>query len=355
MTNVLTLPRPRDTDALAAARGALAAAIEARTPTDGRHQTAIPGLSLVRYSSNVAPDSGVHKAQFVVAAQGAKRVILAGQAYEYGHTHGLITSLDLPLLSRVTTATPDTPYLCAIYALELPRIAELLADLRVPPPRAAPVGAAISACMLSGPLLDALLRLVRLLDTPVDIPFLAPVIERELLYRLLTGEQGPRLRHLATADSQSDKIARAIAWLRVHYTDPLRVENLAQHVHMSASSLHHHFKAITSLSPLQYQKQLRLYEARRLMVTRDVDVTTAATTVGYGSLSQFSREYSRLFGTPPVRDTMSVRLNARLGTASLKGGADDPRPSAMRVSRSATLPGPTTPSCDPGRGAFRPT
>ncbi len=315
MMNVLTLPRPRDTDPLDVTRRALAAAIDARTPADGEHPTAIPGLSLFRYSSDVAPGSAIHKASLVVAAQGAKRVVLAGQAYEYGHTHGLITSLDLPLMARVTAATPDMPYLCAVYALELPRIAEVLADLRVPAPRIAPAGTAISVCLLSASLLDVLLRLVRLLDTPVDIPFLVPLIERELLYRLLIGEQGPRLRYLTMADSQSYKIAQAIAWLRVHYTDPLRIEDLAQHVHMSVSSLHHHFKAITSLSPLQYQKQLRLHEARRLIVTHDVDVTTAATTVGYGSLSQFSREYSRLFGTPPVRDAMRLRLSVRPGAA----------------------------------------
>ncbi len=314
MTNVLTRPRPRDADPLDAGRRALAAAIDAHAPTDGEHTTAIPGLSLLRYSSDVAPGCAVHKASLVVAAQGAKRVVLAGQAYEYGHTHGLITSLDLPLIARVTAATPDMPYLCAVYALDLPRIAELLADLRVPAPRAA--GTAISVCMLSASLFDVLLRLVRLLDTPVDIPFLAPVIERELLYRLLMGEQGQRLRHLTIADSQSYKIAQAIAWLKVHYTEPLRIEDLARHVHMSVSSLHHHFKAITSLSPLRYQKQLRLHEARRLIVTHDVDVTTAATAVGYGSLSQFSREYSRLFGTSPVRDAARVRLNVWPGTAS---------------------------------------
>ncbi len=320
MTNMPTLPGRRDSDALSldVTRRALAAAIDARTSADGQRPTAIPGLSLFRYSSNVAPDGSVHKAQLVVAAQGAKRVILAGQAYEYGHTHGLITALDLPLLTQVTAATPDMPYLCAGYALELPRIAEVLTDLRVPAPRLAPVGTAISVCLLSASLLDVLLRLVCLLDTPGDIPFLVPLIERELFYRLLTGEQGPRLRHLTMADSQSHKIAQAIAWLRVHYTEPLRIEDLARHVHMSVSSLHHHFKASTSLSPLQYQKQLRLGEARRLMVARDADVTTAATAVGYGSLSQFSREYD----SPGLSPNRSMPSPIRSGpwAACARGG-----------------------------------
>jgi AraC-like DNA-binding protein len=309
MTNVLTVSRPPDTGSLDATRRALAAAIARRTPTDGRHPTAIPSLTLVRYSSDVTPGSGVLTAQLVVAAQGAKRVILAGQAYEYGHNHGLISALDLPLTAQVTAATPQTPYLCAIYALDLPRLAALLSDLRVPAPRTAPAATAISVCLLSTDLLDVLLRMVHLLDTPGDIPFLAPLLERELLYRLLTSEQGPRLRHLTLAESPSSKIAQAIAWLREHYAEPLRVEDLARHVHMSVSSLHHHFKASTTLSPLQYQKQLRLSTARRLLLTHDSDVTTAATAVGYSSLSQFSREYSRLFGLPPLKDAVRWRLS----------------------------------------------
>jgi AraC-like DNA-binding protein len=309
LKNLRDLSRSRESDPLEPQRSELAAAIDRLTPTDGKHSTAVPGLSLLRHSLSVEPDCGVYKAHLVLAAQGKKRVVLAGRAYEYGHTHGLITSVDLPLLAQVVAATPDAPYLCAVYELNLQRLADLMSDTRLPEPSRVPDGKAISVCTLSAPLLDVMLRLVRLVDAPEDIPFLAPLIEGELLYRLLISEQGTRLRQLTLSDSQSYKIAKAIAWLRAQYTTPLHIDSLAQHVNMSVSSLHHHFKAITSMSPLQYQKQLRLHESRRLMVKLGFDATTAAQTVGYGSASQFSREYSRLFGMPPTRDVNRFRMN----------------------------------------------
>jgi transcriptional regulator GlxA family with amidase domain len=165
----------------------------------------------------------------------------------------------------------------------------------------------MSLCALAAPLFDTALRLVRLLDSPADIPILAPLVERELLYRLLTGEQGMRLRHLTMTDSQTYKIARAIDYLKRHFTEPLRIHTLAAHVNMSVSSLHHHFKAATAMSPLQYQKLLRLREARRLMIGQVSDVTSAAYSVGYESPSQFTRDYSRQFGAPPSRDIAALR------------------------------------------------
>lgn len=217
-------------------------------------------------------------------------------------------------MAQVIAATAEEPYLCLVYEVDLRHITDLMTEIGLAAPRAIPEGQAMSVCTVSASLFDAALRLVRLLDTPADIPFVAPLVERELLYRLLTGEQGMRLRHLTMADSQTYKIAQAIEYLKGHYMEPLRIKTLAQQVSMSVSSLHHHFKTVTSMSPLQYQKQLRLYEARRLLMRRASDVTSAAYTVGYESPSQFSRDYSRLFGAPPSRDIVLLRDSARSET-----------------------------------------
>ncbi|MFL9864037.1 AraC family transcriptional regulator [Paraburkholderia fungorum] len=289
------------------ARSELAALISRFAPTDGTHQTAIPSLTFYRYSQPVDLGCGVTSSAFVFAAQGAKRVMVAGQAYVYDHLHCLVTSVDLPVMSQVTRASPDAPYLCVKFALDPQRIVELATQLRLPEPDAASAGEGIAVAPLSAPVFDAALRLVRLLDTPGDIPVLAPLIEKELLYRLMTSEQGKRLRHVAVNGSQTYRIARAIEWLQNHYTELLRVETLAQAVNMSVSSLHHHFKNVTTLTPLQYQKQLRLHEARRLLLRHSGDVGSVAIRVGYDSPSQFSREYSRHFGAPPLRDIAQLR------------------------------------------------
>ncbi|WP_323121342.1 AraC family transcriptional regulator [Burkholderia alba] len=289
------------------ARRELAALISRFVPVDGGYQTAIPALSFHRYSAPVDFGCSVSRAAFVFAAQGAKQVTVAGQSYCYDHLHSLVTSVDLPMFSRVTEASADAPYLCLKLALDPRRIVELVAEMRLPDPDEVPAGEGIASGALSMPLFDAALRLVRLLDTPADIPILAPLVEKELLYRLMTSEQGARLRHMAVTGSQSYRIARAIEWIRDHYTEPLRVDTLAHAVNMSVSSLHHHFKNFTTLSPLQYQKQLRLHEARGLLLRQSGDVGSIALRVGYDSPSQFSREYSRLFGAPPLRDAVQLR------------------------------------------------
>lgn len=262
---------------------------------------------MFRWSSTAAVECSVVKPSLVVTVQGQKRVTLAGENYDYGLGLGLITALPLPVVAQVTVANPGEPYLCLCYELNSSRIADLMTELRLAPPKTIPEGRAISVYRISAPIYDAALRLVRLLDQPADIPILAPLIERELLYRLLTGEQGMRLRHLATNESQTFKIARAIDYLKQNFTQPLRIETLANHVSMSVSSLHHHFKAVTSMSPLQYHKQLRLHEARSLLIRQMSDVTSAAYSVGYESPSQFTRDYSRLFGAPPTRDLAMAR------------------------------------------------
>ena len=283
----------------------LAARIDRLAVGDGDHETAIAGLNLYRSSQPVPSKCGLYTSTLTLVAQGSKQVILAGERYDYDQANYLVTTIDLPVIYSVTEASPERPCLCVVWQLDPARIAEwLTADL---PPSRTSAGRGMSISPLSHDLLDAMLRLVRLLDTPTDIPMLAPLIERELLYRLIVSEQGARLRQIAMNGSQTQQIARAVDWLRQHYSAPLRIQELAQTVNMSVSSLHHHFKAITAMSPLQYQKLLRLQEARRLLLTEQCDAASAAHRVGYESASQFSREYSRFYGAPPLRDVVQLR------------------------------------------------
>ncbi|HEY0196923.1 MAG TPA: AraC family transcriptional regulator [Rhodanobacter sp.] len=295
------VPTADPADRLQRDREELATRIERSTRTDGHHATALPALTFFRATAPGAQVCAMYEPGLALVAQGAKQLFLGGESYRYDQANYLVTSIDLPVSSQVIGATPEVPYLCAMLRFDTRRIGELMADTDMPPPAGAS-GRGISVSPLSRELLDTVLRLVRLLDTPRDLPVLAPLIERELLYRLLLSEQGPRLRHIATIGSRSHQISRAIEWLKNHYHEPLRIDELAGTVSMSASSLHHHFRAITAMSPLQYQKQLRLQEARRLLLTERCDVASAAHRVGYESPSQFSREYSRLFGAPPLRD-----------------------------------------------------
>jgi len=290
-----------------ASRRELIALIGRHAPVDGGHRTPLPCLTLFRWSNVATLDCSLTRPSLVIAVQGRKRLMLADHPFDYGEDYGLIASMQLPVMAQVTEAAPDAPYLCLVYELDLARIAELMTTMRLPAPRTIPEGRALSLCAVSAPLFDAALRLVRLLDEPMHIPVLAPLIERELLYRLLIGEQGMRLRHLTLAESQTFKISRAIDYLKRNYAQPLRIETLAGEVSMSVSSLHHHFKAVTAMSPLQYQKQLRLHEARNLLMLQVSDVTSAAYSVGYESPSQFSRDYSRMFGAPPSRDRAMLR------------------------------------------------
>lgn len=292
-------------------RRELAGIIARHTPGDGSHATAVPSLSLHRRSGPTEPMCALYQPALTVAVQGAKRVVLGGRPYLYDSGHYLVTSIDLPVAAQVVQASPEVPNLCLALDLDARRMSALMSETALPRPRAAPLERGLSVSPLSAQLLNALLRLARLLDSPEDIPILAPLVEREVLYRLLTGDQGMRLRHIAVSESRAHQVARAIDWLKRHYAQPLRIEALAQAVNMSTSSLHHHFKAITALSPLQYQKQLRLQEARRLMLTELLDAAAAGRRVGYESASQFSREYSRLYGAPPLRDIALLRSEGR--------------------------------------------
>ncbi len=289
------------------AREALGEKVARRTEHDNAVETAIPGLSLFRYAAPSEPVSYMHEPSICLIAQGAKRVFLGEEEYVYDENHFLITSVGLPIVAQIIQASPDKPYLGIVLKLDLRELAQLMVDSSLPVARLQQSGRGMTVGRLSVPLLNAFERLIDLLGGPSDIPVLAPLIQREILYRLLMSDQGPRLRQIATAGSHSHQIARALDWLRANFRRPLRVDELASSAGMSTSTFHHHFRTMTAMSPLQYQKWIRLHEARRLMLTEHQDATSAAFQVGYESPSQFSREYSRLFGAPPLRDIKKLQ------------------------------------------------
>jgi AraC-like DNA-binding protein len=297
-------------------RAELATEIERFTGADGMHTSAIPNLHLARASRCQMPAHGITHPAVCVMAQGSKRVLLNGEVYIYDTNHYLIVSQHLPVCAHNIDATEENPVLGLRIDFDPKDIASALLQLgplQRPPSDRTQRG--LFTGQLSPTLLDAVLRLVSLLRTPEDIPSLAPLYQREILYRLLAGPEGWRLAQMATTDSHSLRIARAIHWLQAHFHEPLLVEDLAREVHMSVSSLHAHFKAVTAMSPLQFQKQLRLQEARRIMLAERVDAGTAGHRVGYESQSQFNREYSRFFGAPPARDIKRL-LEEQLGAAA---------------------------------------
>ena len=289
---------------------ALGKSIARWTDKGGLLVTAISALSLSRRDAPTEPTSYMYEPSICLIAQGAKRVLLGDDTYVLDVHHFLITSVDLPTVVQIIKASREKPYLGLILKLDRREISQLMVDSNLPPPRAQQSSRGMAIGEVTLPLLVAFQRLIDLLAEPKDIPILAPIIQREILYRLLVGDQSARLRQIASAGSQSHQIAQAIDWLKRHYTLPLRIDDLAAHVHMSPSTFHHHFRALTAMSPLQYQKWLRLNEARRLMLTERLDAATAAFQVGYESPSQFSREYSRLFGAPPLRDITYLRQMA---------------------------------------------
>ena len=293
-----------------AALAALGKSIARWTDKSDRFVTAIPGLTLARRDEPSKPVSIMYEPRICVIAQGAKRVLLGDDSYVYDAHHFLVTSVDLPTFVQVIKASPEKPYLGLLLKIDQREISQLMVDSNLPPPRPQQSSRGMATGEVTLPLLAAFQRLINLLEEPKDIPILASIIEREIFYRLLVGDQGARLRQMSSAGSQSQQIARAIDWLKGNFTRTLRIDDLAALVNMSTSTLHHHFRQVTAMSPLQYQKWLRLNEARRLMLADKQDATTAAFQVGYESPSQFSREYSRLFGAPPLRDIVSLRQMA---------------------------------------------
>lgn len=269
---------------------------------------ALPALGLYRSDALDGSVCGVYQPSVALILQGRKRVVLGGDTLVYDTRRFLISSLDLPAVATILEASAERPYVAVVLQLDMPTVAELMLEAALPvaaPPATTP--RAMATGDVTAPLLDAFRRLIELLDRPDEIAVLAPLVQREILYRLLVSEAGVRLRQIASADTQGHQIARAIERLKRGYAQPLRIEDLAREARMSVSTFHHHFKSLTAMSPLQYQKHLRLNEARRLMLTEHVDAATAAYRVGYESPSQFSREYSRQFGAPPMRDISSLR------------------------------------------------
>ena len=269
--------------------------------------TEIPGLSLYRRTSPTAPCSMTYEPGVTVIAQGRKRVELGRAVFIYDSSRYLLTSLDLPVVSRVIEASESVPCLALWLKIEMPVVRDLLSRDQIPVSEAPSDSPGMATGETTVEFLDACCRLLDLLESPRDIPFLSGLIQREIIYRILRGAGGARLRMIATAGDQSQRTARAIAWVRANYAKPLRVEDLAEIAGMGVSTLHHHFRMLTAMSPLQYQKQLRLQAARGRMLVDGLDAASAAFEVGYESASQFNREYSRYFGQPPMRDIRTLR------------------------------------------------
>ena len=269
--------------------------------------TQIQGLSLHRRTSTTAPCSMTYEPGVVVIAQGRKRVELGRTAFIYDSSRFLLTSIDLPVVSRVIEASEAVPCLALSLKLDMPTVRELLAREEIHVAGAPPDSPGMATGETTVPFLNACIRLVDLLQTPQDIPFLSGQIQREIIYRILRSAEGARLRSIATLGEQSHRTAKAVAWIRTNFAKPLRVEDLADLAGMGVSTLHHHFRVLTAMSPLQYQKHLRLQAARARMLVEGVDAASAAFEVGYESASQFSREYSRFFGQPPMRDVRTLR------------------------------------------------
>jgi len=285
----------------------LAKSIARLTENGELRTTAVPGLSLYRKTEPSEPLIGMYEPSVCLIAQGAKRVLLRNNTYVYDTNHYLFSGLYLPVIAQVIEASQKKPYLALRLTFDYNEISSLMADIHLPPPRTQKTNRGMATGELTAPLVNAFQRLVDLLNQKQDIPILSPLIKREIFYRLLMGEQGTILRQLAVTGTKSQRIAQAVLWLKANFSQPLRVDELAEMVNMATSTFYHHFRSMTALSPLQYQKQLRLQEARRLMLTEHIDAASAAFQVGYESPSQFSREYSRLYGAPPVRDIMTLR------------------------------------------------
>ena len=280
----------------------LADLLRAHTPGDGSIELCVPGVHAIRASRpNADLVHGVQGSSVCIVAQGAKTVLLGGEAYTYDAARMLVFSVDLPVAAQVLQATPSRPYLCFRLDLDAQRIAALTLKVYPDGPPREREGRALYLAQAGDAIVDAAARLMALMDDPPEAALLAPVVTDELLIRLLRSPIGGRLAQIGQADSGTHRIGRAVAWLRDHYDQPVSIDDLAGMVHMSASTLHQHFKSVTSMSPLQYQKILRLHEARRLMST-GMGASVAGGRVGYVSASQFSREYARLFGNAPSRD-----------------------------------------------------
>lgn len=282
----------------------LAARIARTVPADGTSEP-LKGLHLFRSSTPTEPLHGFSRSALCVIAQGSKEVLLGDSRYRYDPAHYLLGTVELPITGQVLEASVDRPYLSLLLELDPALVSSVMVEAGHLSSQNQGDVRAIDVSPLDADLLDAVVRLMRLLDSPTEARVLRPLITREIVYRLLKGEQGNRLRHIALLGGHTDRIADAVERLRRDFDQPLRIENLARELGMSVSGFHHHFKAVTAMSPLQFQKQIRLQEARLLLATKPRDITAVAHQVGYDSPSQFTREYRRQYGVPPSRDLAS--------------------------------------------------
>lgn len=288
-------------------QGELAKLIECYSDRNGVHATAIPSLFLARQSNVTEPKYGVHKPSLCIVVQGVKEVSLADERFRYGPADYLVASVDLPIIGQVIEASSDVPYLSLKLEFTPSQIIEVLSDsdIRVGLKDHVKRGMFVSQTEL--PMLDAVIRLVRLLEDPKNIPVLAPLFTKEIIYRILQGQHGSTLEQIAIEGSSTYQIKDVIHQIMNNYNKSFRIEELAEIANMSVSSLHRHFKEVTAMSPIQFQKQLRLQEARRLLLSESTDAADVAFRVGYESPSQFSREYSRMYGLPPREDIKRLR------------------------------------------------
>ncbi len=309
MDSMRRLQADRAEDRSRAKREELVGLIARAIREDGTVQP-LKGLYLNRLSAPNEPLPSVYVPVFCVIAQGSKEIFLNNERYQYDPFHYLLVTADLPITGHVLQAAKARPYLSLRLELDATLVGSVMVDAGHPSRENHADVRAINVSSLEADLLDAVVRLVRVLETPAEVPFLAPLITREIVYRLLMGEQGDRLRHMANVGNYTSPIARAIERLRKDFDQPLRIDEVARELGMSVSGFHHHFKAITAMSPLQFQKQMRLQEARRLMLGEGLDAAAAAFRVGYHDASYFNREYKSLFGLPPMRDMERLRETA---------------------------------------------
>lgn len=292
----------------------LASIIAELHPGDGSHGTEIKGLFLTRFSTTEIPRNSLDQAVFCVVAQGSKSILLNDQRFVYDPNKYLLVSLDLPLVGRIEKATKAKPFLGLSIVLDFDEIHSLMRDLNLPHESAPPLRAGVMVGSIDEDLLDAVVRFAELLKKPTQIPVMAPLIRREMFYKLLLSEQGSLLRRMVADSGKVQRVAAGLAWLRRNAARQIRMEELAREMRMSPSAMHSWFRAVTSMSPLQFQKQLRLQEARRIMLSEPIDAGAASRRVGYESASQFSREYRRFFGAPPSRDIDNLRSVLSLET-----------------------------------------
>jgi len=278
-----------------------------RLPAPGLYTTAIEGFMIARHHDAKEIQNCIYRPLVAVVVQGSKRSLIGSEEYRYGENHCLIVGVDVPSANHVITASPDKPFLAVSLDLDKYLITQLAAEIPPSYPPGNNVYKGMAVAQADPDVLDAFLRLVELLDKPEQIPVLAPMIAREIHYRLLIGTQGEHLRMVSTLGTQSNQIARMVTWLRGNYKEPLQVDELARKANMATSTFHRHFRQVTTLSPLQFQKRLRLYEAQRLMLLENEDAAIAALAVGYESPTQFNREYKRMFGEPPHRHVSRLR------------------------------------------------